>query len=77
MEVVVIVSAVVTVIEIGCVSVCDSASLARTVKFEVPVLVGVPEMTPLELNARFTGSDPALWLQTKVPVPPVACSVWL
>jgi hypothetical protein len=75
MEVVVIVSAVVTVIERGCVSVCDSASATRTVKFEVPVLVGVPEMTPLELNARFAGSDPALRLQTKFPVPPVAWRV--
>lgn len=77
MEVVVIVSAVVTVIESGCVSVCDSASVTRTVKLEMPVLVGVPEISPFELKVRFAGSDPALRLQTNVPVPPLACRVWL
>ena len=65
------------VIERGCVSDCDIASVAFTVKFEVPVLVGVPEMVPDVLRARFAGSDPADFVHTSVPVPPVACSVWL
>ena len=76
-EVVVIVSAALTVIERGCVSDRDNASVTFTVKFERPVLVGVPEMVPAWLRARLAGSDPPERLQTSVPVPPVACNGWL
>ena len=73
-EVVVIVSRALTTIERGCVSDCEMASVTFTVKFEVPVLVGVPEMVPPEFRARFVGSDPPERFQTSVPVPPVACN---
>ena len=54
---------------------CDNASVTFTVKFEVPVLVGVPEMVPVELRVRFAGSDPAEAIQESVPVPPLAMRV--
>ena len=54
---------------------CENASVTVTVKFEVPALVGVPEMVPVELRARFAGSDPETRLQTRVPVPPLAWRV--
>ena len=69
--------AALTVIERGCVSDRDNASVTFTVKFEVPVSVGVPEMVPSWFRARFAGSDPLERLQIRVPVPPVACNVWL
>jgi hypothetical protein len=53
----------------------DKASVTLTVKFEVPVLVGVPEMVPVELRVRLAGSDPAETPQTRVPVPPLAWRV--
>ena len=65
------------VIERGCVSDRDAASVTLTVKFAVPAVVGLPEMTPAELSVRFAGSDPLERLQVRAPVPPVACTVWL
>lgn len=77
MEVVVIISSVLTEMERGWVSDSDSASVTLTVKFAVPVLVGEPEMIPAELKVRFVGNDPADTFHARVPVPPVACNVWL
>ena len=38
------------------------------------VPVGVPEITPVTLSKfKFGGSDPAIRLHVKVPVPPAAC----
>jgi len=53
----------------------DKASVTFTVKFDVPALVGVPEMVPVELRVRFAGSAPETRLQTRVPVPPLAWRV--
>ena len=65
------------VIERGCVSDCDNASVTLTVKFEVPVLVGVPEMFRPSSGRDSRGAIQLDRLQTSVPVPPVACNVWL
>ena len=43
------------------VAVCPLASLTRTVKFLVPVAVGVPEITPvLDARAKPAGNPPEL-----------------
>ena len=76
-EFVVIVSgggAALMVSEKAFVSDCDNASVTVTVKFEVPVLVGVPAMVPDVLRLRFAGSEPVL-LQASGGVPPVAVNV--
>ena len=62
------------VIERGWVSDKFNVSLTVTVKFEVPVLVGVPEITPPGLKESIAGSEPVK-LQVSVPIPPVGCSV--
>jgi len=54
---------------------CENASVTVTVKFEVPALVGVPEMVPVELRVRFAGSAPAETPQDRVPNPPLAWRV--
>jgi hypothetical protein len=46
-----------------------------TVKLAVPVLVGVPEITPLGLRESIAGSDPPERDQDSRPIPPVVCSV--
>ena len=52
-------------------------SVTRTVKFEVPAVVGVPEITPPELKESPAGRLP-LWRDQLYGVtPPVAASVWL
>jgi hypothetical protein len=49
-----------------------------TVKLDVPVAVGVPEMTPVvAFKVRPAGSAPAMMLQVYGGVPPMACKVWL
>jgi hypothetical protein len=58
-----------------CVAVCAVGvveSVTFTVKVEVPVPVGVPEMTPEELRLRPIGSAPELTDQVYGVVPPVA-----
>lgn len=68
------VGAALIVIERGRVADCDNASVTFTVKLDVPLLVGVPEIVPDWFKARFAGSEPLERLQTSVPVPPVACN---
>jgi hypothetical protein len=51
-----------------------AASVAVTVKDEVPATVGVPEIVPDVLKARPAGSDPLLIVQVYGEVPPVAAS---
>jgi hypothetical protein len=75
--VVVIVRAALTAIDRAFVADCPKASVTFTVKFELPVVVGVPDMVPVALRVRFAGSDPLERLQTSVPTPPVACNVSL
>ena len=47
-------------------------SVTRTVKFDVPAAVGVPEIVPVPLNVRPLGSVPLSSDQTYGEVPPVA-----
>ena len=50
-------------------------SATCTVKVEVPVAVGVPEITPLALRLNPLGSVPEAKLHVRAPTPPLACSV--
>jgi hypothetical protein len=53
-------------------------SVTRTVKFEVPAVVGVPEIVPVdELSDRPAGRLPEMTDQLYGVTPPVATSVWL
>ena len=53
-----------------------AASVTCTVNDTVPVVVGVPEITPVDAaKLKPAGSDPALTLQLYGAVPPLACSV--
>ena len=54
-------------------------SATWTVKLKLASTVGVPLMTPEELNVRSSGSgpEPEAELQVRVPVPPLACKVAL
>ena len=47
-----------TLIERALVAVPDTASVTRTVKLNVPVVVGVPLIVPLLLKFKPGGSDP-------------------
>jgi hypothetical protein len=69
----------VTVSAVAAVAVCtgELPSLTATVKLAVPVVVGVPEITPALDIVRPAGSDPELMLQTYPGVPPLALSVAL
>ena len=60
------------------VSESDTVSTACTMKLNVPVVVGAPEITP-EVGSMVNGggSVPALVDQVSAPVPPVACTGWL
>ena len=64
-------------VAVPAVGVAESVTL--TVKLDVPVAVGVPEMVPALglLKLKPVGSDPALMLQVYGGVPPMACKVWL
>ena len=57
-------------------AVAPTASVTRTVKLDVPAVVGVPLMTPpLVMGLSPAGSVPADNDQVSVPVPPVAAIV--
>jgi hypothetical protein len=43
------------------------------VKVDVPVAVGVPEITPLLLRLKPLGSVPEAKLHVRAPAPPLAC----
>ena len=50
-------------------------SRTRKVGEDVPVVVGVPAITPDELRFRPAGNDPLLISHVFVPVPPVEVNV--
>jgi hypothetical protein len=60
-----------------CVSLCPLPSWTRTVKLRVCAVVGVPLITPDVERLRPAGRLPLDRLQLLVPLPPIACSVWL
>jgi hypothetical protein len=64
-----------TVIERAFASDCDNESVTRAVKFEVPVLVGVPDIVPPLLNERFAGREPPATFHDSAPLPPVTWRV--
>ena len=76
-DVVVIVKAPLTAIVRvrSCVSDRFNASVTSTLKIEVAVVVGVPEIVPPELRVRFIGSDPKIIFQLSGGAPPVAVNV--
>jgi hypothetical protein len=49
-------------------------SVTFTVKFDVPLVKGVPEIAPVELSERPLGSEPALIDQANGDVPPELAS---
>ena len=51
--------------------------MAETVKFDVPAVVGDPEIVPPPLRLSPAGKLPWLTLQVTVPVPPTLLSVAL
>ena len=53
------------------------APVTRTVKLELPAVVGIPSRTPVADRLRPAGSVPADTDQLYGLVPPVAASVWL
>jgi len=53
------------------------ASVAVTVKFDDPVVVSVPVMTPDEDNVRPVGNDPEVTVNVYGLVPPDAVMVWV
>ena len=55
----------------------DSASAALTVKENVPLAVGVPEITPAVERDRPVGNAPLDRVQEMGLTPPVAARVWL
>ena len=59
----------------GAVAVCAAASVTLAVKLNVPAVVGVPEIWPAEESVSPPGSAPALTVQVKGVVPPLAASV--
>ena len=66
------------VIERARVTTCPAESATWTVNKNVPVAVGVPEITPvIGFIPRIGGSVPATMLQVSGPVPPVVCTGWL
>ena len=55
-----------------------SVSVARTVKSDAPLPVGVPVMAPLlALSDSPAGSAPDETAKVYGPVPPLAVTVWL
>jgi hypothetical protein len=74
-DVVVIVSAWITVMLSGFVAVAPSLSVAVTAKFELAAAVGVPEIVPDGLRVSPAGRAPPVTLQPYGALPPVACSV--
>ena len=74
---VVIESAGLTVIESVCIAVPDPLSVTRTVKFEVPTVVGVPLITPVGDNDNPGGNGPIARDHEYAGVPPAAVNVWV
>ena len=75
-ELVVMVNAAAIVTDSALAAVAPTASVTRTVKLNVPAVVGVPLMTPpLVMGLSPPGSVPADNDQVGVPVPPVAAIV--
>jgi hypothetical protein len=68
-----------TVIDKACVAVAATLSLTRRVKLDVPVPVGVPEMTPVELlSVNPVGNVPTVTVHEPYGgVPPAAANVTL
>ena len=67
-----IVSGAMIVIESVCCAVRDPLSVTPIVKFDVPAVVGVPVIAPVDpFNVRPAGSVPAI-VQAYGVVPPVA-----
>ena len=58
---------------------CCGFPESRTLKVgeEVPLVAGIPLITPLELRFRPTGNEPLARSHVFVPVPPVAANVKL
>jgi len=55
---------------------CGTESVTRSLKENVPALVGVPERLPVEaLRLRPGGREPLITPHTSVPIPPVAETV--
>jgi hypothetical protein len=59
------------------VAVVFELSFTCTVKFAVPIVVGVPLMVPLAASNRPAGSEPRVVDHVYPPVPPLAESAWL
>jgi hypothetical protein len=76
-ELVVMVSGAKIVMLKACVAVFESESVTLTVKLLVPVAVGVPLMTPLELRVNPVGRLPDNSDQVLEPLPPLEASVVL
>ena len=72
---VVIESAGLTVIESVCIAVPDPLSVTRTVKFEVPTVVGVPLITPVGDSDNPGGNGPIARDHEYAGVPPAAVNV--
>ena len=65
-------------IESAFVPVALTVSVALAVKLDVPAVVGVPVIAPVdELSDRPAGRVPDEMDQARAPVPPVAARVWL
>ena len=70
------VGATLTVILCTWVSVSRLASVTCTVKLAVPLVVGVPLISPVELfSVSPAGNEPVLMDQVYGPAPPLAVSV--
>ena len=52
-----------------------AASVTVSVKFEVPLAVGVPEIRPAALMLKPAGSDPVDTDSVRSPVPPAVATV--
>ena len=67
-----------TAIESVLVAVAELASVTCTVKVDVPLVVGVPDMTPVEgFRAKPAGRVPEETDQVYGDEPPTAVRVWL
>jgi hypothetical protein len=74
--VVVIESVGIIVIESVCCAVRDPLSVTRTVKFDVPAVVGVPVIAPDDgFKDKPAGNVPTVTAQVYGVVPPVATTV--
>jgi hypothetical protein len=74
-DAVVIVSPALIVMDTAFVSVPPTVSVATSVKFDVPAVVGVP-LIPLLVKFNPLGKLPPVADHVTVPVPPLATSGW-